>query len=252
MEAVILAGGRGRRLSPYTICFPKPLMPVGEMPILEIVLRQLQEAGCVRATLAVGHLAELITAYFGDGERVGVPLRYSYETEPLGTVGPLLLLEDLPENFLVMNGDVLTTMKYDRFFQYHLENDCEVTIACHRCTTKVDLGVIHFDHKLEVTNYQEKPQIPYDVSMGVYAFNRSVLDLTEPGEHLDFPTLIQRMIARGRKVKVFMCDALWLDIGRVEDYAVANGTFEEHRDLFLPPPVKCLAAGGATGRGVQR
>ncbi|NUQ63589.1 MAG: NTP transferase domain-containing protein [Pirellulales bacterium] len=234
MEVVILAGGRGRRLSPYTVCFPKPLMPVGEMPILEIVLRQLRAAGCRRATLAVGHLAELIKAFFGNGERVGIDLRYSCEDEPLGTVGPLGLLDDLPEHFLVMNGDVLTTLKYDRLFSNHLENGGELTIACQRRTTQVDLGVIHFDDKLEVTGYQEKPKIPYDVSMGVYVFSRSVLDTFRPGEYLDLPDLILKLVAQGRKVKVFMSDALWLDIGRVEDYAIASGTFEENRDLFLP------------------
>jgi len=234
MHAVILAGGRGRRLEPYTICFPKPLVPVGEMPILEIVLRQLRLAGCRRATLAVGHLAELIMAYFEDGGRVGVDLTYSREEKPLGTVGPLALMDDLPENFIVMNGDVLTTLRYDRLFDYHVENDADLTIACHRCNAAIDLGVVQFDGEFQVTDYIEKPKLPYDVSMGVYVFNRRVLDLVTPGEYLDLPTLVLKLVEAGRTVKVFMSAAMWLDIGRPSDYAAATATFEEHRHLFLP------------------
>ncbi|MEW4452980.1 sugar phosphate nucleotidyltransferase [Bremerella sp. JC817] len=236
MHTVIMAGGRGRRLAPYTINFPKPLVPVGEMPILEIVLRQLKIAGCETATLAVGHLAELIMAYFGKGEQIGVDLKYSGEKEPLGTVGPLALMEDLPENFLVMNGDVLTTLDYRELYEYHLQNECDLTIACHRCSTKIDLGIVEFDERLEVTGYREKPRLPYDVSMGVYAFNRKALDIVPAGEYYDLPTLVLKFIELGRKVKVYMSDAMWLDIGRVEDYASASAVFEEHRDLFLPEP----------------
>lgn len=239
MHAVILAGGRGRRLAPYTICFPKPLVPVGDMPILEIVLRQLRESGCHAATLAVGHLAELIEAYFADGSRLGVELNYSREEKPLGTVGPLALMDDLPENFLVMNGDVLTTLKYDQLMDYHLESEAELTIACHRCTVPVDLGVVEFDGGLEVTNYREKPRLHYDVSMGVYAFRDSVLDLVQPGEYMDFPTVVHKLIQQKRKVKVYMSDALWLDIGRQDDYGRATEIFEANRELFLP--------GGADG-----
>lgn len=241
MHAVILAGGKGRRLEPYTISFPKPLVPIDDMPILEIVIRQLKAAGFERVTLAVGHLAELIMAYFGDGSKWGVQIDYSREDQPLGTVGPLALIDDLPETFLVMNGDVLTTLSYDWLFQYHLKSQAELTIACHRCNTKIDLGVIEFDGRLEVTGYREKPTLPYDVSMGVYVFNRSILDLFEPGEHMDFPTAVDLMIKRGQTVKVYLSDDEWLDIGRPADYALASSTFESLRDRFLPTPAPELA-----------
>lgn len=234
MHAVILAGGRGQRLAPYTINFPKPLVPVDDMPILEIVFRQLAAAGCTSATLAVGHLAELIISFFGHGENVGIDLQYVREDSPLGTVGPLAQMEDLPESFLVMNGDVLTTLNYREFFDRHVAEGSELTVACHRKTTKIDLGVVEFDGAFRVTGYREKPTLPYDVSMGVYAFNRSVLDLIPAGEYLDFPNLILKMIACGRYPKAHMSDALWLDIGRIEDYASATSVFIEHRELFLP------------------
>lgn len=237
MRTVILAGGRGRRLAPYTINFPKPLVPVGDLPILEIVLRQLRAAGCRQATLAVGHLAELLMAYFGNGESVGIDLTYSREEKPMGTVAPLTMIDDLPESFLVLNGDVLTTLPFDTFYDYHRASGAELTIACHRYTTKLDLGIVEFDESLEVTGYREKPRVPHDVSMGVYAFNRSVLDLVEPDEYLDFPTLILKLIAAGRTVKAYLSDARWLDIGRVEDYGRATAIFNEHRDQFLPEPV---------------
>jgi NDP-sugar pyrophosphorylase family protein len=238
MRSIILAGGKGTRLAPYTISFPKPLVPVGDMPILEIVLRQLKAAGFTRVTMAVGHLAELLMAYFGDGSKWGVEIDYSREEQPLGTVGPLALIDDLPESFLVMNGDVLTTLKYDWLMSYHQQTGADLTIACHRCYTKIDLGVIEFDGRLQVTGYREKPTLAYDVSMGVYVFNRSVLELFEPGEHMDFPTVVLKLIERKKLVKVFLSDVEWLDIGRPSDYALATETFEALRDRFLPDVVE--------------
>jgi NDP-sugar pyrophosphorylase family protein len=233
-RAIILAGGKGTRLAPYTISFPKPLVPVGDMPILEIVIRQLKAAGFSRVTMAVGHLAELLMAYFGDGSKWGISIDYSREEKPLGTVGPLALIDDLPESFLVMNGDVLTTLKYDWIMNYHQQTGADLTIACHRCNTKIDLGVIEFDGRLQVTGYREKPTLPYDVSMGVYVFNRSVLDSFAPGTHMDFPTVVLKLIEQRRLVKVFLSDVEWLDIGRPSDYAQAAESFEAMRERFLP------------------
>lgn len=221
-------------MEPFTINFPKPLVPVGDMPILEIVFRQLAAAGCKSATLAVGHLAELITAFFGNGEQVGIELEYVREDEPLGTVGPLAMMEALPENFIVMNGDVLTTLDYKRFFDRHVAKGNELTIACHRHTTKIDLGIVEFDERMHVTGYREKPRLHNDVSMGIYAFSRGVLDLIPPGQRLDFPDLILKLIAAGRCPNAHMSDALWLDIGRVEDYQNATSVFLEHQEMFLP------------------
>lgn len=233
MHAVILAGGKGQRLAPYTISFPKPMVPISDMPILEIVIRQLRGAGFYDITLAVGHLAELLMAYFQDGARWGINLEYSRELTPLGTVGPLLLIDDLPENFIVMNGDVLTTLKYGELHRFHLEAKADLTIAVHRCNMRIDLGVIEFDSRLQVTGYREKPSLPYDVSMGVYVFNRSVLKYIPADGYMDFPLLVQRLIDDGKTVKVYLTDSEWLDIGRPSDYAVATKRFESMRDAFL-------------------
>ena len=235
MRAVILAGGKGRRLAPYTISFPKPLVPVDDMPILEIVIRQLKSAGFDHVTLAVGHLAGLLTAYFGDGSRWGIKIDYSLEEAPLGTVGPLALVEDLPETFLVMNGDVLTTLPYDALVDYHIESGADLTIACHRCGAHIDYGIIEFDDSLHVTGYREKPTLHYDVSMGVYVFNRSLLDLFAPGEYCDLPQLALMLVKRGTPPKVYLSEQEWLDIGRPDDYARATDRFIELRDQFLPP-----------------
>jgi NDP-sugar pyrophosphorylase family protein len=234
VRAVILAGGKGRRLEPYTINFPKPLVPVGDMPILEIVIRQLKRHGFDHITLAVGHLASLLQAYFGDGSRWGVRIDYSFEDKPLGTVAPLRLIDDLPETFLVMNGDILTTLSYADLFDAHRKTDADLTIACHRCNTRIDLGVIEFDHRLQVVGYREKPTLPYDVSMGIYVFSRRVVDRLERGSYIDLPTLVHRLIESKGLVKVFLDEHEWLDIGRPEDYARATQRFEELRDQFLP------------------
>lgn len=245
MRAVILAGGKGRRLAPYTVTFPKPMVPVGDMPILEIVIRQLKNYGVTDITLAVGHLAELLTAYFQDGSRWGVKIDYSREEQPLGTTGPLLLIDDLPENFIVMNGDVLTTLNYGELFRTHLRSQAALTIACYRCNTRVDLGVIDFDGRMEVTGYREKPNIPYDVSMGVYVFNRETLAPYAPNTYLDLPALVQDLLDQGKKVKVYLSDSEWLDIGRPSDYEVASQRFQMLREHFLQPEQPLEALPGA-------
>jgi NDP-sugar pyrophosphorylase family protein len=187
-----------------------------------------------RITMAVGHLAELLMAYFGDGSRWDVAIDYSREPEALGTVGPLTLIEDLPDHFLVMNGDVLTTLDYAELYAAHAGSDAELTIATHEMAVNIDLGVIEFDGTRRVTGYTEKPTLHYDVSMGVYVFSRSALDLAARGEFLDFPDVVEGLVDAGRAVRVFPAEGEWLDIGRHEDYATAVATFDALRHLFLP------------------
>ena len=234
MRAVILAGGKGTRLAPYSVSFPKPLVPIGDMPILEVVIRQLRHAGFDHVTMAVGHLAELIMAFFGDGSRWGITIDYSREDGPLGTVGPVTLIEDLPEKFLVMNGDVLTTLPYRLLYDGHVTSGAEMTIAVHRLNVQIDYGLIEFDGLLQVTGYREKPVFPGDVSMGVYMFSRSVLDLFSVGEHADIPDLVTKLVADGREVRASLAHSRWLDIGRPEDYSKAIATFDDLRSEFLP------------------
>ena len=232
-RAVVLAGGKGTRLAPFTAILPKPLMPLGETPILEVVLRQLARDGITRVTLAVGHMAELIEAYFGDGGRFGVTLDYSREDEPLGTAGPLALVEGLYEPFLVMNGDVLCTLSYREFLDAHEASGAAATIATFVRGNRVDFGVVIADADDHVTGYEEKPASEYLVSMGVYAFTPAVLGDISPGERLDFPDLVVRLLARGAFVRSAPFSGYWLDIGRHDDFAQAQTEFEERRAEFL-------------------
>jgi len=234
MKAVILAGGKGTRLRPYTIALPKPLMPVGDMPILEIIVRQLKLNGIEEVILAVGHLAELIMAYFGDGSRFGVRIRYSREREPLGTAGPLSLLrDDLKDTFLVMNGDILTTLSYRKLVEYHKKSGAVATIALKRRDVYIDFGVVKLNEMSEIVDYVEKPVLNYLVSMGVYVFEPKVLDYIPDGKKFDFPDLVKRLIEAGEKVKGYVYDGYWLDIGRPEDYERANAEIDKiYSELF--------------------
>jgi NDP-sugar pyrophosphorylase family protein len=234
MRAIILAGGKGTRLAPYTTVFPKPLVPVGDMPILEIVVRQLRRAGVEHITMAVGHLANLLMAFFGDGERFGVRIDYSLEDAPLGTAGPLALIEGLDNSFLVMNGDVLTTLDYKTLLAYHLQQRATATIAMHQRDVRIDLGVIKVDETNRVVQYVEKPTFDYLVSMGVYIFEPTVLSYIERDVRLDFPELIWKLLAAEQLVVGFPHSGYWLDIGRPDDYARAVEEFETMRSEFLP------------------
>ncbi|HUZ81540.1 MAG TPA: sugar phosphate nucleotidyltransferase [Gaiellaceae bacterium] len=234
-EVVVLAGGKGTRLAPYTAVFPKPLMPVGDMPVLEILLRRLAAAGFTRVHLAVGHLAELIEAYFGDGSRFGVELVYWRENEPLGTAGPLATIETSAEHLLVMNGDLFTTLDFRDLLTRHEQSGATATIAVLRREIPIEFGVVQVETD-RVVGFEEKPTITYDVSMGVYVFDRSVARLIEAGTPLDFPDLLARLLARGDRVDAFRSNCFWLDIGRPEDYAVAVDRFEELRLELLGGP----------------
>lgn len=223
MKAVILAGGKGRRLEPYTTIIPKPLMPIGDKSILEIILHQLREHGIRDVTIAVGHLAELIMAFCGDGSRFGLSITYSREEKPLGTAGCLGLIKDgLSESFLMMNGDVLTTLPFSAFMDYHNKNGAVATVALNKRDYFVDFGIVDTDGNGNIVGYTEKPGFEHYVSMGVYAFNPRALDYITPHEYIDFPDLIRVLLAAGEPVKAFKYDGYWLDIGRVDDYRKAN------------------------------
>ena len=234
MKAVILAGGKGTRLAPYTTVLPKPLMPVGDMPILEVVLRQMAHYGFKDVTLAVGYLAELLMAYCGDGSKFGVQIDYSREEQPLGTAGPIALVSNLDETFLVMNGDLLTTLDYGEMYRYHKERGAIVTLAAYEREVKIDLGVIDIDVDNWVKDYIEKPTYQYSVSTGVYIFEPQVLDYIVFDQHLDLPDLMLRLKSQGHAINVYRFDGYWLDIGRHDDYELAMQEFDTHRLSFLP------------------
>jgi len=234
---VILAGGLGSRLRPYTTVLPKPLMPVGDRPILDIVMRQLVRAEFQRVTIATGYLAELIEAFFGDGSRYGIPIDYFREEEPLGTVGALSLIDGLDQDFLVMNGDVLTDLDYRAVFEDHRSGGQAATIAAHRRKVQISLGVLRCESgadSTQVTGYVEKPTMSYEVSMGVYCFAPRVKNFIPEGGRLDFPDLVLRLIGAGETVRAWRSEDHWLDIGRADDYEQAQTDFDRLRERFLP------------------
>jgi NDP-mannose synthase len=244
-RAVILAGGKGSRLGPYTTVLPKPLLPVGDRAILDIVVRQLSDSGFRELTLAVGHLSHLVRAVMGDGSSYGVAISYHEEDEPLGTVGPLATIDGLDDSFLVMNGDVLTALDYAHLVSAHREAGNVLTIASHRRVVRTEYGVLHLDGQAGetrmVTGFEEKPELHYVVSMGVYVLEPHALDYVEPGRHMDLPDLVLRLLDEGEQVGSYMYEGYWLDIGRHDDYEKAIVEWDRVRPLILdrePSPSK--------------
>ena len=233
MQAIILAGGKGTRLKPFTTSFPKPLVPIDEQPIIEIVIKQLRYYGFNNVIVTVNHLADLIKAYLGEGEKFQINISYSLETKPLGTAGPISLIKDLNRDFLVMNGDLLTTISYEKLYEYHLSLKADITIAVYKREEKIDLGVIEFDHG-DFSNYIEKPVYSFYVSMGIYVLNKKVLELIPINEKFDMPDLILLAKKRGFSIKCYISDCYWLDIGRVDDYEKACEVYKLRKDEFLP------------------
>ena len=236
MQALILAGGKGTRLRPYTAVMPKPLMPIGDMPILEILIRQLKKQGVDSVILAVGYLHHMIEAYFENGKKFDIPITYSLEKEPLGTAGPIkLVLEDLDENFLVLNGDLLTTINFSDLFNSHLETKAAATIASFKRTVNIDFGVLEIDEKSELENYNEKPLFNFDVSMGINVFNKTAIKgIIENEDYIDIPDLMMELKKQKKKIFCYQEDCDWLDIGRIEDYNTAVDIFESSKNSFLP------------------
>ncbi|MDI6644189.1 MAG: sugar phosphate nucleotidyltransferase [Methanobacteriaceae archaeon] len=228
MKALILAGGKGTRLRPYTTTIPKPLMPIGDKAILEIVVHQLKEAGYDDIIMSIGHLGELIMAFFGDGSKYGVNISYTKEEKPLGTAGPLSLVKnEIDGPFLMMNGDVLTDLNYNELMQHHQEKGAIATVALNKRVVNIDFGVIEINEDHQIVGYKEKPVIDYLVSMGVYIFNPEVLSYVEDDTYFDLPDLINQLISKGETVNGYVFDGYWLDIGRHDDYERANREFEK-------------------------
>lgn len=234
LRAVILAGGRGVRLQPFTVNFPKPLVPLGDTPVVEVLIRQLINCGITDITLTLGHLAELMKAYFDHRRKIfdKISLRFVDEEKPTGTAGSLSLLPDLKDTFLVMNGDLLTDLDFNELVAYHHEQQAVLTIATHTRHVKIDLGVLEFDSDHRITAYIEKPEKSYHVSMGIYVYEPRVLKYIEQGKYLDFPELVLRLLDKGEKVSAYPTQCLWLDIGRPDDYARAQELFVEKRERF--------------------
>lgn len=231
-RAVILAGGKGTRLHPYTVVLPKPLMPIGQSPILEIIIEQLAVAGFSHITLAVNHQAEIIKAFFRDGSKWGIRIDYSLEDKPLGTMGPLKLIKDLPDNFLVMNGDILTNLDYADFHDTHVRHNEIFTISSYIREQLIDYGVLETAGD-RLLGLREKPCMNYEVSMGVYMMSRRALDFIPVAVAYGFDHLMHDLVAARQRVAVRRFSGYWLDIGRPDDYAQAINEFESNRPRFV-------------------
>ncbi|MBR2370293.1 MAG: NTP transferase domain-containing protein [Paludibacteraceae bacterium] len=225
-RAVLLAGGKGTRLRPYTLTMPKPLVPIGDMPIIEIIIRQLVKFGFEHITITVNHMADMIKEFCGDGSKWGIKIDYSLETKPLSTMGPLKLIPDLPENFLVMNGDVLTDIDFSEFYIEHVNKESIFTISAYERDHKVDYGVLESNEENKLVAFKEKPILHYNVSMGVYMVNRKCLDIIPEDTFYGFDHLMLDLIKNNTPAIVRPYKGYWLDIGRPDDYEQACNEFE--------------------------
>ncbi len=232
-RAVILAGGQGTRLRPYTVVLPKPLMPIGEFTILEVIVRQLIRHGFLHITMAVNHQADIINAFFQNGARLGARIDYSLEDRPLGTMGPLRLINDLPENFLVMNGDILTDLNFGTLFDDHVASGSIVTVSSTPREQRVEYGVLKTNENGYLREFEEKPRLNYEVSMGVYMLSARVLSRIPMDQLYGFDNLMRDLIAAGEQVAVRCFEGYWRDIGRPDDYIAALEEFETMRNIFL-------------------
>lgn len=233
MKAIILAGGKGTRLKPYTITIPKPLVPIGDYSILEIVVRRLKKYGFTDIVLTVNHMNELIKAYFKNGGQFGVNITYSEEDGPLGTAGPLSLLKDAGEDFLVMNGDILTDLDFSDLVRYHRSGSQLATVTTFKKEIKLSLGALELGEDKTIQRYIEKPTLKYNVSTGVYIFNKKVIESIPKDTHFDLPQLITRLIEEKESVKVYEFGGLWFDIGTPSDYEEAVQVFNKDTGRFL-------------------
>lgn len=235
MQAVVLAGGKGSRLAPYTTVLPKPLMPVGDQPILEIMLRQLKAAGFTHIILAVGYMHHLFESFFGDGERYGLKITYSFEEKALGTAGPLAqIMDQLDEHFLVTNGDLLTTLNWSNIMADHVQAKRAATIGMFHRQVSIDFGVVKTDGEGRLAEYIEKPTYEFDVSMGVNVFSRErIRPYLIAGDYLDIPDLMRNLSEKGEEVFCYKEPCEWLDIGRVDDYQAAAQELLENQGDYL-------------------
>ena len=240
MQAIVLAGGKGTRLRPFTHTLPKPLMPLGDaepMPILEVVLRQLARFGFRDVTIITGYLTELIEAFCGNGQRFGGRVTYRREVSPLGTAGGLALVPRPVEPVLVINGDILTTLDYAAMYDFHCHRGARATIASYPREVRIDFGVLEFGTDPQVlAGYREKPEFSFQVSMGVYILDPIAWDILDPGRPLAMPDLLEALRTGGHPVHCFRQPCYWLDIGRHDDFATANEIFEARRAEFLGHP----------------
>lgn len=223
--ALILAGGQGTRLKPYTSVFPKPLVPVDGKPILEIIIQKLKKNNFRKIIICLNKNNNLIKVYFGDGKKFGVKIEYVYEKKPLSTMGPLHLVKKLPSNFLIMNGDILSDISYKKFFKDHISSKKKFSVAIKSISHKIDYGILKFTNK-KLIGFLEKPKLNFDVSMGIYAANKSILKWIPKNKFYGFDNLMNNLIENKQDINTSKYKNNWLDIGRPSDYYRANKKYK--------------------------
>lgn len=234
MKAIILAGGRGTRLRPHTLVLPKPLIPVGDKPVLELLIRRLRKFGFREIIITIGYMGSFIRTLCGNGDRWGINISYSEESEPLGTIGPLTLIDGrLKETFLVCNGDIITDLNIDKFVQFHKARGGIVTVATIRRKVKIRLGVFKCDGDHKIADFVEKPENEYLASMGIYLFEPEIFNYIPKGITFGFDELMRTLIAENIPVYIYIHNGYWLDIGIEEDFKRAQNEFEEHRERIM-------------------
>ncbi len=233
-DVVILAGGKGSRLKPYTTVLPKPLIPVCDIPILEVVIHQLASEGFTRIILAVNYLEALLRSYFGDGERYGIRIHYSKELSALGTIGPIRLVRDrVAEHFLVMNGDLLTDLSFRKLLDEHTLSGHGLTVTTSPRTVQIPGGVIDADENGFIHGFREKPTVEFSMAAGIYAMSRNILDYVPPDQPFGMDQLIFALLDAGVPIRTHRHTGDWYDIGCPEDLDHANEALSQHRDRFL-------------------
>ena len=228
-RAIILCGGKGTRLKPYTVALPKPLMPIGDYPIIEVIIRQLKSYGFNRITLAVNHQAEIFKAFFGNGDKWDIKIDYVLEQKPLGTMGPLTLIDDLDDSFLVMNGDILSDLDFGAFYEQHKKSKAIFSISSFKRKQLVDFGVLEKSDENYLTDFREKPEFNFEVSMGVYMVNKEVVGQIPSNTFFGFDSLMLKLIENKDTVELVEHKGFWLDIGRPDDYMTAIDVFAKHK-----------------------
>jgi len=232
MVAVILAGGKGARLRPHTDEIPKPLLPVGGKPIVEFLLRQMQKTGVEQIYMAVNHMSEQIINCIGDGSKFGLKIEYSHEEKALSTVAPLMLIKNLPDNFIVANSDILTDLDFKSIFEFHVKNKAQITVGTYARSNPVDFGVLTVDDNNMAIGFNEKPVLNLTVSMGIYVFSKSILGFVPNDKPFGFDELMYTLLERQIPIHTYPYNGYWHDIGRPDDYEQANANIKRIKDMF--------------------
>jgi NDP-mannose synthase len=228
MKAVLMVGGKGTRLRPYSYVMPKPMVPVGKYPVLELAVRQLKKNGFDEAIFSLGYMGHIIRNHFQSGEKFGIKITYSEEKEPLGTAGHLSLVRSqLKDTFLVMNGDILAAVNFKDLIERHKKSGAIVTAVLQKQRNTLEYGVVNTDENGMVLAYIEKPTQEHNATIGMYIMEPGVLDYIDDGKRLDMPDLITKLVNAKRKVNSYQLEGTWLHLSKPGDVEKANDRWKE-------------------------